>query len=89
MPGALIEIGFHDHKEDVEALKTPQFRQITARAVYQGIVRYYASKDRKTPVFLPEPPTHLMGKSSKDGSITLNWKAPEFGGAGGSEGGRD
>ena len=83
MPGALIEIGFHDHKGDVEALKTPKFRQITARAVYQGIARYYAAKDGRTPVFLPEPPTHLMGKTNKDGSITLNWKAPKFGGAGG------
>lgn len=83
MPGALIEIAFHDHKDDVEALKTPKFRQLTARAVYQGIVRYYAAKSGKKPVFLPEPPTHLMGKSSNDGSITLNWKAPAFGGAGG------
>jgi hypothetical protein len=85
MPGALIEIAFHDNPTDAEALKTPKFRQLTARAVYQGIVRYYAAKDKKTPVFLPEPPTHLYGKSNADGSITLNWKAPAFGGAGGDK----
>ncbi len=85
MPGALIEIGFHDHKKDVEALKSPRFRQLTARAVYQGIVRYFAAKDRRKPVFLPEPPTHLSAANVGNSSITLKWKAPVSGGAGGDK----
>ncbi len=83
MPGALIEIGFHDHKKDLEAIKSPKFRRLTARAVYQGITRYFAAKDGKKPVFLPEPPTHLSAANVGNSSILLKWKAPQFGGVGG------
>jgi N-acetylmuramoyl-L-alanine amidase len=83
MPGALIEIAFHDHEEDAKALKTPQFRQLTARAVYQGIVRYFAAKSGKSPVFLPEPPTHMTATNMGNNAIMIKWKAPKFGGAGG------
>ncbi len=83
MPGALIEIGFHDHEADAKALKTPQFRQLTARAVYQGIARYFAAKEGKIPVFLPEPPTHLSASNMGNNAMMLKWKAPTFGGAGG------
>lgn len=85
MPGALIEIGFHDHPKDVEALKTPRFRQIAARAVYQGIVRYFAARDNKQPIFLPEPPTHLSAVNVGNSSIKVSWKAPKADGAGGDE----
>ena len=80
MPGVLLEIGFHDHKEDSEALTTPQFRELAARAVYKGIVRYYAARDQRTPVFLPERPTHLLARNVGNNSITLTWKAPKHGG---------
>lgn len=76
MPGALVEIGFHDNKEDAEAILTPQFRNLSARAVYQGIVTYYAKKEGKTPVFLPEPPTHLMAQNQGNNRIKLTWQAP-------------
>jgi hypothetical protein len=85
MPGALVEIGFHDHKKDLEAIKSPEFRKLTARAVYQGITRYFAAKDGKKPVFLPEPPTHLSASNVGNSSILLKWKAPQFGGAGGDK----
>ncbi len=76
MPAALVEIGFHDNKEDAEAILTPQFRNLTARAVYQGIVTYYAKKEGKTPVFLPEPPTHLMVQNNGNNTIKITWQAP-------------
>ena len=76
MPGALVEIGFHDNKEDAEAILTPQFRNLSARAVYQGIVTYYAKKAGTTPVFLPEPPTHLMAQNQGNNRIKLTWQAP-------------
>lgn len=80
MPGALIEIAFHDNEQDAEALKTPKFRQLAARAVYKGIVRYFAAQQGKDPVFLPEPPTHLFAQSNKN-DIVVGWKAPASGDA--------
>lgn len=83
MPGALVEIGFHDNKEDAEAILTPQFRNLSARAVYQGIVKYYAKKEGKTPVFLPEPPTHLMAQNEGNNRIKLTWQPPSVTPSGG------
>jgi N-acetylmuramoyl-L-alanine amidase len=83
LPGALIEIGFHDNTADAEAILTPQFRNLSARAVYQGIVRYYAAQAGVTPVFLPEPPTHLMAQNQSKNQIKLTWQAPPITPAGG------
>ena len=83
IPGALVEIGFHDNDADAKAILTPQFRNLSARAVYQGIVRYYAVKAGIAPVFLPEPPTHLMAQNQGDKQIKLTWQAPIVTTAGG------
>ena len=47
-------------EKDARALTEPQFRNLAARAVYKGIVQYFAKKNGKRPVYLPEPPTHLI-----------------------------
>jgi N-acetylmuramoyl-L-alanine amidase len=83
LPGALVEIGFHDNTSDAEAILTPQFRNLSARAVYQGIVRYYAAQAGVAPVFLPEPPTHLMVQNQSNNQIKLTWQAPTVTPAGG------
>lgn len=77
MPSALTEIAFHDNAQDAAALRDPRFRQIAARAVYKGIVRYYAGRDGQTPVFLPEPPTQLRARATPSG-IEIGWQAPPF-----------
>lgn len=76
MPGTLIEIGFHDNENDAKALLTPQFRQLAAKAVYKGIVRYFAAKDGRQPIFLPDTPTHLNAKNIGSGQIQLTWNTP-------------
>lgn len=76
MPGTLIEVGFHDHPKDAAALRHPKFRQLLARSVYQGITRYFAVQDGKTPIFLPEPPTHLHATNIGNNSIKVSWRAP-------------
>lgn len=77
MPGALFEMAYHDNAtKDSLYLRDPKFRQIVARAVYQGIVKYYAKKAGTTPVFLPEPPTDLTVANTGSGSVLLTWKAP-------------
>lgn len=73
MPGVLLEIAFHDHPEDVKALQDPRFEQLAARAVYKGIVRYFANRDRVEPVILPEPPQGLTARNIGPGTVRLDW----------------
>ncbi len=85
MPGALFEMGFHDNADDAEAITTPDYRKIVARAVYQGIVQFYNYYDNNiTTTYLPEPPTHAYARNSGAGQVTLTWQAPPTGTAGGA-----
>lgn len=81
MPGVLLEIAFHDNPSDANALKNPKFAQIVARAIYQGIAKYYNSNA----TLLPETPTHLYGKNLSNGTVRILWNAPPYGGAGGHQ----
>ncbi len=72
MPGALIEIGFHDHPGDTDALKEPRFNQLVARAIYQGIARYYDPHA----TLLPDPPTHLAVENVGGGQVRVSWNPP-------------
>lgn len=83
MPGALIEVAFHDNVNDAMALKTPAFRNLAARAVYQGIVKFFNNRDNSPATLLPEPPTHLFARNSNSGEISLSWNAPPAIGASG------
>ena len=75
MPGVLIENGFHDNPTDVEAMKDPRFMDISARAIYHGLVKYWNSIDPSVPlVYLPEPPTQLIVKNSGVGQVKLTWQ---------------
>ncbi len=83
MPGVLIENGFHDNPIDVDALKDPRFLQLSARAIYQGLVRYWHAIDPNVPLtFLPEPPQQVMVRNSGSGQITINWKPGPIDGSG-------
>ena len=74
MPGVLLEVGFHDNAKDARALTEPAFRNLAARAVYKGIVQYFARKKGKKPVYLPEPPTHLAAQNKTNGTIEVSWE---------------
>jgi hypothetical protein len=76
MPGALVEIAYHDHPGDTDALKEPTFNMLAARGVYQGIVKYFAAKDGVDPKLLPEPPTHLVVQNAGGGAVRVSWQAP-------------
>jgi hypothetical protein len=83
MPGVLIENGYHDNPQDVEALKDPRFNLLSVRAVYQGLVRYWHEQDPNVSlVFLPEPPTRLSLRNSGPGQTTLTWRPGPTGGSG-------
>ena len=52
-PSVLLEVAYHDAAADAAHLKEPEFRRIAARAILQGIIKYFAGKDGK-PVHLPQ-----------------------------------
>lgn len=76
MPAMLIEMAFHDNINDAAQLREPRFAQLLARAVYQGIVAYYAQKDGVTPRYLPEPPEQLAVRNMGGGALAVSWQAP-------------
>jgi len=78
MPASLHEMAFHDNEQDAAQLKDPRFRQLLARAVYQGIAKYFAGRDGIPVHLLPEPPTHFAAKVDDSGDIVLSWHAPPY-----------
>lgn len=87
MPGVLLEIAYHDteYPGDADDLKEPRFRQLTGRAVYQGIVKYFADKDGVPAVMLPQPPTHLTARNDAPDGAVLSWQSPPAGDTTGGE----
>lgn len=76
MPSLLLEMAFHDSPADADALRHPQFRKLAARAIYQGIVKYFANRDGISYTLLPEPPTHLQVTSPAAGTLNIFWQPP-------------
>ena len=73
IPGVLLEIAFHDNPDDARALKEPRFNRLAARAVYQGIVRYFAARDGVDLVTAPEPPMHVRVQNVGGGAVRVAW----------------
>ncbi len=82
MPGVLLEIAFHDNPADARALKDPRFNQLMARAIYQGIVRYFEQRDGVDLLTLPEPPTHLRVQNLGGGAVRIAWQPSPTDGVG-------
>jgi hypothetical protein len=72
-PAILLELAFHDNATDAARLKEPQFRYLAARAVMQGIIRYFASLDQTAPLFPPEPPIHVRATVLPGGRAQVLW----------------
>jgi MYXO-CTERM domain-containing protein len=82
MPAVLLEVAFHDAAADAAHLKEPRFRYVAARAIAQGITRYFAEKDAVTAVLSPEPPTALSVRNTT-GGLEVRWRPPELDPVGG------
>ncbi|MBN1880226.1 N-acetylmuramoyl-L-alanine amidase [bacterium] len=76
MPAMLIELAFHDTPADALYLKDPKFRMLASRAIYQGIEKFFAWKDGRSPVLLPEPPGSLCVRNTGSGMVHLTWTEP-------------
>ena len=83
MPAILVELAFHDTVEDADALRDPRFRMLAARAMAQGIARYFAAKDARALVLPPEPPSAVRVENIGDGALRVSWRAPVADPAGG------
>ncbi|MCA2977120.1 MAG: N-acetylmuramoyl-L-alanine amidase, partial [Myxococcaceae bacterium] len=73
MPAVLLEVAFHDNALDANRLKEPQFRYVAARAITQGIIRYFASVDSVTPQLPPEAPTAVRARALANGLAEVRW----------------
>jgi cell division septation protein DedD len=85
MTGTIIEVLFHDSATDAEMLRDARVRAASARACYQGIVKFlnWASSGTVPANLLPDPPTHVRVSNNGDGTITVGWRAPIVDGVGG------
>lgn len=79
MPSMLLENGFHDNPDDAAYILEPDFRKLSARAAYVGLVKYYnhAVDGFDITTIAPDPPTHFSAQTIDSGSVTLSWEAPQ------------
>lgn len=77
MPIFLGEWLFHDSATDMAMYHDPKFRQIMARAIYQGIVKFWAARNGTAVNLLPEPPRNFRCRAIGQDRVQLDWVAPE------------
>ncbi|MBZ4415706.1 N-acetylmuramoyl-L-alanine amidase [Myxococcus sp. RHST-1-4] len=76
MPSVLLEMAYHDNIPDSNRLKEPAFRRVAARAILQGLIKYFAARDG-LPVHLPpEAPTAVVARNGADGAVEVRWAVP-------------
>lgn len=77
MPSILVEVAYHDTPADADQLRDPRFRRIVARAMAQGIAKYFADADGTPLVLPPEPPSSVSVRNDGAGGLEVAWAAPE------------
>ncbi|WP_444881618.1 golvesin C-terminal-like domain-containing protein [Hyalangium versicolor] len=75
-PAVLLEIAYHDNPSDAARLKEPEFRRVAARAILQGLIKYFATKDGKEVHLPPEVPT-VVAVRNVAGGVEVRWAPPE------------
>ncbi|MFH1808739.1 MAG: N-acetylmuramoyl-L-alanine amidase [Pseudomonadota bacterium] len=84
MPGALVELAFHDNvgaatcstgpapaQGDNKSLHEPEFRRLAGFGMYEGLLEFLAPG---APAVLPAP-THLIATSTDDGRFRVRWRS--------------
>lgn len=74
-PAILIEVAFHDSQLDSARLKEPHFRYTAARAIAQGIIKYFAQKDGTAATLPPEPPVGVYARNFGSNTVEIGWSA--------------
>ncbi|MDY7224971.1 N-acetylmuramoyl-L-alanine amidase [Hyalangium rubrum] len=75
MPSILLEIAYHDAEVDAVRLREPNFRYVAARAILQGLVKYFATRDGQEVHLPPEPPSAVAARNVA-GGVEVRWAAP-------------
>lgn len=77
----IVEVAFHDNKEDAELMRDPRVRDAFARATYQGLLTYFRNVDNnETPeTRLPATVNGVHARSSAEGEATIAWSVPQTG----------
>lgn len=76
VPAVLVEVAYHDTPIDADQLRDPTWRRLVARAIAQGIARYFAAKDGTPLVLPPEPPGALAIRNVGAGTLRVSWQPP-------------
>nr|BDT33736.1 N-acetylmuramoyl-L-alanine amidase [Myxococcus sp. MH1] len=77
MPSVLLEIAYHDAVADSNRLKEPAFRRVAARAILQGLIKYYAARDGVAVTLPPEAPDAVVARNVSAGTVEVRWAAPQ------------
>ncbi|AGC44550.1 putative N-acetylmuramoyl-L-alanine amidase [Myxococcus stipitatus DSM 14675] len=77
MPSVLLEIAYHDTVADSNRLKEPAFRRVAARAILQGLIKYFAARDGVAVRLPPEAPSAVVARNTVAGTVEVRWAAPE------------
>ena len=77
MPVFMGEWIFHDNARDMALYHDPQFRQYMGRAIYQGMVKYFANENSTDVHLLPEPPQNPLCVQTGATSVRLEWDPSE------------
>lgn len=77
MPSILVEVAYHDTPSDAEQLRDPRFRRVVARAMAQGVARYFAARDGLPLVLPPEPPDAVWVRNDGAAGLEVGWRVPE------------
>ncbi|WP_235216541.1 N-acetylmuramoyl-L-alanine amidase [Archangium violaceum] len=75
-PAVLVEVAYHDHPADAVHLKQPEFRRVAARALLQGLIKYFATRDSLPVRLPPEPPAALVARHAGSGRVEVKWTEP-------------
>lgn len=77
MPGVLLEMGYHDNATDAGRLKEPRLRHLAARAIVQGLIKYFAARDGVAVHLPPEAPGAVVARNAATpGAVEVKWAAP-------------
>jgi N-acetylmuramoyl-L-alanine amidase len=74
-PAVLLEIAYHDAAADAAHLKEPGFRHVAARAIAQGLIKYFSTKDGKPVHLPPEAPSSVLARNVA-GGVEVRWSPP-------------
>jgi hypothetical protein len=71
----IVEVAFHDSKDDAKLLRDPKVRDLVGRCAWQGIIRYLNEFDGLPLQFLPDPPRNPRATTGPE-SVSIVWEPP-------------